>query len=178
MTVPHLLTTCRERNEAGRARKVERIQRDHSFQWLRTRNIRRILAVISAVLCAAIFPSFALGGGIVGVAVTIAAWGSWWTLRVSTRTVAELPERFLDERQGAMRNRAYVSAYLILAWIVCGLLSAGLVVFPFIAENDTVTLTATWAQALGVVLSLTLFMSLIPSVVVAWTDAGELTAEQ
>ena len=174
--MPHHLTTWRERKEADRARKVERIQRDHRFQWLRSRSIRRILAVISAILCAAIFPSFAYGGGIVGIAVTIAAWGSWWTLRVSTRTVAELPERFLDERQGAMRNRAYVSAYLILAWIVCGLLSAGLVVFTLIFENDTVTLTVTWDQALGVVLSFTLFMSLIPSMVVAWTDAGELTA--
>ena len=39
------------------------------------------------------------------------------------------------------------------------------------------TLTATWDQALGLVLSLTLLISLLPSVVIAWSDAGEQTTE-
>ena len=175
--MPHLPTNRQERKEADLERRVERIQRDHKFQRLRTRDSRRILAVISALLCVAIIPSFAQAGGIVGIAVTIAAWGSWWVLRISTRTVAELPERFLDERQRAMRNRAYFSAYLILGWIVATLLTAGLVGFVFFSENDALTLTVTWDQALGLVLSLTLLISLLPSLVVAWSDAGEQTTE-
>ena len=105
--MPHLRTTYKERKEADLERKVERIQSDDTFQWLRTRKSRRTLAIICGLLCVAIIPSFAPGGGIVGIAVTIAAWGSWWALRISTRPIAELPERFLDERQRAMRNRAY-----------------------------------------------------------------------
>jgi hypothetical protein len=124
----------------------------------------------------AIIPSFAQGGGVVGIAVTIAAGCSWWTLRVSTRTVAELPERFLDERQRAVRNRAYFFAYLILGWIVGALLTVGLVGFVLVSENDAVTLTTTWDQALGLVLSLTLLISLLPSMVVAWSEAGEPNA--
>ena len=172
-----LRTNRQERKEANLECRVERIQRDHKFQWLRTRNSRRTIAVISALLCVAIIPSFVQGGGIVGIAVTIAAWCSWWVLRISTRTVAELPERFLDERQRAVRNRAYFYAYLILGWIVSGLLTIGLVVFVSVSVNDSLTFTATWVQGVGLVLCLTLFISLLPSRVVAWSDAGEKRAE-
>lgn len=174
--MPHLPTTWKERKEADMERKVERLQRDQRFQWLRTRKARRALAVASGLLCVAIIPSFAQGGNIVGIAVTIAAWGSWGALRLSTRTVAELPERFLDERQRAVRDRAYFSAYLILGWIVAALLTVALVGFVLVSENDAATLTTTWDQALGLVLSLTLLISLLPSMVVAWSDAGEQNA--
>jgi hypothetical protein len=177
MTMPHLPTSRQGRKEADLERRVERIQRDHKFQRLRTRSTRRILAVMSALLCVAIFPSFALGGGIMGIAVTIAAWGGWWVLRISTRTVAELPERFLDERQRAMRNRAYFGAYLILGYTVSALLTIGLVAFVLVSENDTVTLTTTWDQAIGLVMALTLLCSLLPSMVVAWIDSGEKSIE-
>ncbi len=176
--MPHLPTLRQERKEADLERRVERIQRDHKLQRLRTRHSRRILAVISALLCVAIVPSFAQAGGIVGIAVTIAAWGSWWVLRISTRTVAELPERFLDERQRALRNRAFFYAYLILGWVVTALATVGLVAFVLVSENDAVTLTTTWDQALGLVLFLTLLISLLPSMVVAWSDAGEQSIER
>ena len=175
--MPHLPTTWKERKEGDLERRVERIQRDHRFQSLRTRKARRILAVISALLCLAIVPSFVLGGGIIGTAVTVVAWMSWWALRISTRTIADLPERFLDERQRAMRNRAYFYAYMILGWIVCALATIGLIGFISLSENDTLTLTATWNQAIGLVLALTLVISLLPSMVVAWSDAGERSSE-
>ena len=171
--MPHLPATWKERKEADLDRKVERIQHDQKFQWLRTRKIRRILVAISALLCVGIIPAFALAGAIVGIVVTIAAWACWWVLRISVRTVADLPERFLDERQLAVRNRAYVYAYLILGWIVAALATIGLVAFVLVSENDSVTLTTTWDQALGLVLSLTLLTSLLPSMVVGWSEAGE-----
>lgn len=171
--MPHLPTTWKERKEADLERKVERLQRDQKFQWMRSRNARRVLVIVSALLCVGIIPAFAQGGGVLGIAVTIAAGGSWWALRLSTRTVAELPERFLDERQRAVRNRAYFYAYLILGWIVAALLTVSLVGFVLVSENDAVTLTTTWDQALGLVLSLNLLISLLPSMVVAWSDAGE-----
>jgi hypothetical protein len=77
-----------------------------------------------------------------------------------------------------MRNRAYFSAYLILGYTVCALLTIGLVVFVLVSENDTVTLTTTWDQALGLVMSLTLLIALLPSMVVAWSDAGEQPIER
>jgi len=171
--MPHLPTTWKERKEADTERKVERIQRDQRFQWLRSRTARRILVIISALLCVGIIPGFAQGGSSVGIVVTIAAALSWWALRVSVRTVADLPDRFLDERQRAIRNRAYVSAYRIYASIIGGLATIGLVAFILVSENDAVTLTTTWNQAIGGVLFVLVIASALPSMVVAWQDTGE-----
>ena len=171
--MPHLPTTRRERKESDLKRKVDRRMRDQRLSWLRTRSNRRALVVVGALLCVGIIPAFALGGGIVGIAVTLAAWGAWGLLRLSTRTVADLPDRFLDERQRALRDRAYRYAYLILGWVVAAALTVGLIAFIIVSENDAATLTTTWDQAIGVVLSVTLLISLLPSTVFAWCDAGE-----
>ncbi len=45
-----------------------------------------------------------------------------------------------------MRNRSYLSAYLILGWLVGALATIGLVTFVVVSENDTVTLTTTWGE--------------------------------
>lgn len=171
--MPHLPTTWSERKEVDRERKVDRVMSDRLFQWTRTRTMRRALVVVAAVLCVAIIPAFAQGGGVLGIVVTVVAWAAWGLLRMSTRTVADLPDRFLDERQRALRNRAYRYAYLVLGWIVAGLATVGLVAFVVVSENDAATLTTTWDQALGLVLSVTLLISLLPSMVVAWLDSGE-----
>ena len=172
--MPHLPTTWKERKEADLERKVERIQDDHKFQWMRSRNARRVLVIVSALLFIGIIPGFAQGGAIVGAVVTIAAALSWWALRISVRTIADLPDRFLDERQRAIRNRAYFNAYLIYAWIIGGIATIGLVIFVLVSENDAVTLTTTWNQAMGGVLFVTILASALPSMVVAWLEAGEV----
>jgi Na+/H+-translocating membrane pyrophosphatase len=171
--MPHLPATWKERKDADRERKVDRVMSDRLFQWTRTTTMRRVLVVVAAVLCVAIIPAFAQGGGVIGIIVTAVAWAVWGLLRMSTRTVADLPDRFLDERQRALRNRAYRYAYLVLGWIVAGLATVGLVAFVVVSENDAATLTTTWDQALGLVLSVTLLISLLPSMVVAWLDSGE-----
>jgi hypothetical protein len=173
--MPHLPTTWKERQEADLAAKVERAQRDQRFQWLRSRKVRRALVIMSALLCVGIIPGFAQGGAIVGIVVTIAAALSWWALRISVHTVADLPDRFLDERQRAIRDRAYLDAYRIYASIIGGLATIGLVMFVFVSESEAVTLTTTWNQALGGVLFILILASALPSMVVAWLDAGEVT---
>jgi hypothetical protein len=173
----HLPTTWKERKEADLERKVERLQRDQKFQWLRTRTARRTLVIISALLCVGIIPGYAQGGAVVGIVVTIGAWASWWVLRISVRTVADLPDRFLDERQRAIRDRAYLNAYRIYVSIIGGLATIGLVVFVFVSENDAVTLTTTWNQAFGGVMFVLVLASVLPSMVVAWRDRGESVVE-
>ena len=171
--MPHLPTTWKERKEVDLERKVERVQHDQRFQWLRSRRARRILVIISALLCVGIIPAFAQGGAVVGIIVTIAAAVSWWALRMSVRTVADLPDRFLDERQRAMRDRAYLDAYRIYASIIGGLAVIGMVIFVFVSENDAVTLTTTWNQGMGGVMFVLVLAQVLPSMVVAWRDRGE-----
>lgn len=175
--MPHLPATWRERQEADQERKAERVLHDPRFHRVRTRTARRALTVVTALLCAAILPAFVLAGGTLGILTTAAAAAGWGLLRLSIRTVADLPDRFLDERQQALRNRAYVSSYRILGSIVGGLATIGLIAFVIVSENDSATVTTTWDQGIGAVLSLTLLISLLPTMVIAWCDPGEQLAD-
>jgi uncharacterized membrane protein len=171
--MPHIPSTWKERKESDLQHKVERALSDQRFQWLRSRTARRVLVVVSALTCVAIIPAYAAGNSVIGIVVTVAGFAMWWLLRISVRTVADLPDRFLDERQRAIRNRAYVSAYRVYASIIGGLATIGLVAFILVSENDAVTLTTTWNQAIGGVLFVLVIASVLPSMVVAWQDAGE-----
>lgn len=171
--MPHLPTTWKERKEADLERKVERAQSDQRFQSLRSRSARRILVVVSALICVGIIPAFAAGSSAIGIVVAAGGFVMWWLLRTSVRTVADLPDRFLDERQRADRDRAYVGAFRIYASIVSGLVTIGLVAFVIVQENDEVTLTTTWPQALGLTFFVLLMATLLPSMVLAWRDTGE-----
>lgn len=174
--MPHLPSTRRERQEADLERKVERVQRDQRFQRLRTRRMRRLIVLINALLIVLIIPGYAAWGPIAGIIITIAAWGGWWLLRTSVRTVADLPDRFLDERQRQLRDRAYLEAYKIFGFIVTGLATIGLVAFTALSENDELTLTTQWPQAFGLVMFVILLAMTLPSMTLAWRDAGELDA--
>lgn len=172
--MPHLPTTWKERKEADLERKVERTQTDQRFQWLRTRGARRAVVVVSALLLIALIPGYAQAGSLIGTIILIATWVSWVALRVSVRTVADLPDRFLDERQRMLRDRAYVGAFRIYASIVGGLTTVGLIAFIVVQENDQVTLTTTWPQAFGLAIFVITLPILLPSMVVAWRDPGEV----
>lgn len=161
------------RRELEQSEHVERVMADQRLQPLRSRTARRWLAVATAALCIAILPSFALGGPIIGSLTAVAAATSWWLLRKAIREIADLPERFLDERQRSVRDHAYVYAYLILGWLVAGLVTIGLVALAVVMVEDSATLRLTWDVAVGAGLTGTLLISALPSVVIAWRDAGE-----
>ncbi len=171
--MPHLPATWNERLEADRERRVERVMSDQRLAWTRTQPARRILAVLTAAMCLAIVPAFAWWGTVGGFVVSAAAFAGLGLLRFSTRTLADLPDRFLDERQREIRNRAYFSAYLILGWIVGAIATIGLIAFVVLSDDDFLTLSLTWDQAIGPVLSVLLVISLLPTFVVAWRDPGE-----
>ena len=172
--MPHLPTTWKEREEADLERKVERTQTDQRFQWLRTRGARRVVVIVGGLLLCALVPGYAQGGSLVGTSILIATWVCWLALRVSVRTVADLPDRFLDERQRMLRDRVYRGAFVIYASTVSALVTVGLIAFIMVQENDQVTLTTTWVQAFGLGVFVVTLPILLPSMVVAWRDPGEV----
>lgn len=172
--MPHLPTTQRERKDAYLERKVERIQRDQRLQWLRTMTARRALVVLSALLTIGVVPAFVLGGSTVGILTTAAGFGSWWLLRRSVRLVADLPDRFLDERQRKQRDRAYFDAFRIYASLIGGLATLALIGFVVAQVNDEVSITITWQEAIGTTLFVLLLSTVLPSMALAWREVGEL----
>jgi len=172
-----LPTTSKERHEADRERNADRVLEDQTFQRLRTRGARLTLVVVGALLCIGIVPAFVAGGWTFGVSLSAATWLNWWLLRVSVRTVADLPDRFLDERQRAIRDRSYMDAYRIFSFTIGGLVTLGLVAFSFLQENDSLILTLSWDHAFGVTMFILVLGSILPSMAVAVRDPAEPTTQ-
>ena len=172
--MPYLPTTWKERHDADSQRKVEGMLNDQRFPWLRTRTARRVLVVASGLLAVALIPAFEEGGTLIGTAILVATWACWLVLRVSVRTVADLPDRFLDERQRAQRDRAYLGAFRIYSFVVGALATVGLIAFIFAAENEQLTITTTWSQAFSLAIFVITIPILLPSMVLAWRDASEV----
>lgn len=172
--MPYLPTTWKERKEADLERKVERVQSDQRFRWLRTRTARRTLVIVSGLIVVALIPGYAQGGSLIGTGILVGTWVCWMALRVSVRTVADLPDRFLDERQRALRDRAYRGAFQIYGFVVGSLATVILVGFVMAQENDQVTVTTTWTQVFSLAIFVITLPILLPSMVVAWRDASEV----
>jgi hypothetical protein len=162
----------------GRARAIERnvqIQMtDTRFNWMRRRTGRRALVGAMAVTIALGPVAWTLGGSLWGILSVCAAALVWWSLRISVRTVADLPTEFLDERQERARDRAYVEAYRILAAIAVGGASVGLLAFIVLGQDpDTWAVTLSWDAVSAVFWLLTASALALPSMVLAVLDRPE-----
>ena len=119
-----------QRNEASVAANAERLLNGDHFASLRTRRARVALVVVNSLVIVLMSPAWTLGGSIVGIVTVVAAAVAWWLLKLSVRDVADLPDRFLDERQLTVRNQVYVEACRWFAGVVVVLASAGLLARP------------------------------------------------
>ena len=81
---------------------------DDSFATLRTQRARVALDVWTSLWFVLMVPAWTLCGSLVGILAVVAGAVAWWLLKLSVRDVADLPDRFLDERQLAVRNQVYV----------------------------------------------------------------------
>lgn len=160
----------RARDEAFR-RRIESLMRDQSYDRLRTRRARRLLAGTMLVGVAALPVAFLLGGSWAGLPVVLACAALWFILRTSLRLVADLPEDYLDERQARLRNDAYVEAYRWLGAVAILASAAGFISFVFQGKDlDADTIALTWNQASAAFWFVTAFALTVPSIVVALRD--------
>lgn len=104
------------KREATVAAVIEKELTDTTWDRLRNRPARRALVVawlVVTVVTAVAWPAGLVGYvGLPAVAVWIAAY---YVLRRSVRTLADMPDEYLDERQIAVRDRVYLHAYRIFA---------------------------------------------------------------
>lgn len=89
------------------------------------------------------------------------------TVRTAVRSVADLPDDRLDERQVALRDRSYLVAYRIVATSFAALLVAAYIVADATATRAAADAVATWvvSDLLFAILPLVTFL---PSAVLAW----------
>jgi hypothetical protein len=161
----------KERNAAAVAANADKLMADTSYDRFRTRPARIALVAgfgACLVLIAVAYLTLGQLAGLVMVILTAVVWG---VLRVSVRTIADLPDDYLDERQLAVRNASYVESYRYLGTAVALALTIGLLAFVVNgSELDTWDVTLTWE---GVMATFWVFLGLslgLPSMVLALND--------
>lgn len=94
------------------------------------------------------------------------------------REVADLPDRFLGERQLAFRNQVYVEAYGWFAGVMVVLASAGLIAFVALGEDpDTWTVDLSWNSCMAVFWTVMGCALALPSMVLALRDRQDVLLE-
>jgi len=154
---------------------------------------RRLVVVWSVVVVAtAVLPLLARLQDVFGPAIVIDGIGlklvadpiGWfavasaigWMLRTAVRSVADLPDEQIDERQVALRDRTYLIAYRILAVTFAWLVFAAYIVADASATRIVSSSVADWimSDAMFVVIPLLAFL---PSAVFAWYSPDETDDE-
>ena len=160
--------------------QVEKQLDDEKWNGLRTKAAKRFLVVAFNVVI--------LGGTIALFLVPDGPWAIytlihvlllgvfWFLLRRSVRLVADAPDGALDERLRSNRDRSYVGAYQILAFLLTLLLTAVMVIVV-VADSSAVTssfhyeFSVTWPQVQAMFWLLLGYSAVLPSMVLAWSES-------
>ncbi len=160
--------------------QVEKQLDDEKWNGLRTPAAKRFLVVAFNVVV--------LGGTIALFLVEDGPWAAytlihvlllgvfWFLLRRSVRLVADAPDGALDERLRSNRDRSYVGAYQILAFLLTLLLTALMVIVVLTDSAAETSLfryefSVTWPQVQALFWLLLGYAAALPSMVLAWSES-------
>jgi hypothetical protein len=165
----------RQAREQAMERRVEQQMTDTRFNGLRGRAGRRALVAAMTVAIVVGPVAWLVGGSVWGIVSVVVSAALWWALQISVRTVADLPEEYLDERQRRVRDRAYVEAYRIFAGLMVIGASAGLVAFIVLGQDpDTWSIALTWDAVSAIFWAVMASALALPSMVLAVRERPEL----
>jgi hypothetical protein len=138
--------------------------------WLGRRNVRRGLVVVIAVITLSFLTRPYVDPNSGGFLFLLLLVLGDVALGRATRRMATAPDRLLDERQEALRNRAHRLAYWLLA------VSAGLTVLAAdIISPDTRRWLEEGVRGAGPVVTFIQFLFFLPAMVLAWLEPDRLT---
>lgn len=169
MTLKARWAGSRERDAATVAASADKLMADTAYCRYRTRRAR-LLPVGGHVALLVLIPvAYLWLGQFAGLVVVVITAGAWSLLRISVRTIADLPDDYLDERQLAVRNASYVESYRYLGSTVALAATAGLIAFIVNgSELDTWDVTLTWEMTMA---AFWVFLALgLPSMVLDLND--------
>lgn len=162
-----------ERQEAELEKRVQAILEDQSWDFLRGPAARRFLCLLAGATWVATTLTFWFLGSL-GLAALALLFLVYLGLRVSVRSLADLPERFLDERQRAIRNKAYLGAYLAIATVL-SVFALAILGWVFLTDSrglDSYRLDLSFGQVQATIWFFFGAMLLAPSVILAWDEAS------
>jgi uncharacterized membrane protein len=140
---------------------------------------RRLIAALTMLGLPAMFAWSALWQG---TSVPPLLWGPVSFLLIGATLVgafvlyryirgrADLPGAHLDERERQLRDRAWILAYQVLAFVV--VLLAAAIVIPVLGLGNPVTIDASVATAIA--LCLGVLLPLLPAACLAWIEPDRI----
>jgi len=160
------------KQDAVAAERIDALMRDTKYDRLRSPRMRQVLAVALLAAIGAVALSFWLGHSLIATLILIVGVGLWMLLRVAVRTIADLPDEYLDERLAQVRDRSYLESYRLFATVAIVVPMVGMLWFIISGSApDAVDLTVTIDQFQAVFwLFLGLSLSL-PSIVLALRES-------
>lgn len=149
------------------AAQVEKLMSDTRMNWARGPRTMSFIAVATAVASLATPLAF-LTGTVAGVSVAALMFLGYFILRGATRGIAEVPAKFLDERELALRNSIYVKSYQTLAGML-GLLTVGAFAYSIFSDatGTDIAITLNYDQIQAFVWLFLGPITIIPTVSVA-----------
>lgn len=146
--------------------QVERDLNDESWAWLRTRNRRRGLVLLTFSIL--LIYAFGTANPFVTLAALVAYGVCLWLLRKATRTITDIPDELVDERMRDVRGVTYRLSYLGTMTLI----SVYLVIYignRLMAQHEWMTeLSAADLHDLAFVLFFACMA--LPSAVFAWRE--------
>jgi hypothetical protein len=121
------------------ALRVEKLMQDTMWDWTRTTASLRVISLAAIAFAVSTPVAFWLNN-IAGIASALILIVLFSVLRVALRDVADLPDRYLDERQRTVRNAIYLKAYQYLAGFF-GLITIAIFVSGLVADVSDQKLT-------------------------------------
>lgn len=160
-----------ERNREMVAGNAERILNDTTYDRFRTPRSQRLLVAAYVAVVIAIPWCWLLVGSIAGILAVLAAVAMYLLLRVSVRSIADLPDHVLDERMRRERDSVYVVSFRTVSTVVMVAMNIAFIAVEFGEEDATISfdgdaVNAVYWTLLAVVLG-------TPSVVMALRQAAD-----
>jgi hypothetical protein len=154
-------------NEERIAANVAKLMSDSRMNWARGPVAIRVIS-LATVAASLVTPIAFLVDPIFGLLSAAVMFLGYFILRGATRGIAEIPARFLDERQLALRNSIYVKSYQTLASLL-GLLTVAAFVVSISADvsGNAVAIALSYNQIQAFVWLFLGPITIIPTVSVA-----------
>ena len=164
-------------NEERVAQAAQKALNDTKWDRIRTPGVRKFLAFAGFAAVVANSALYLLGTfvGLLGLALL---FGTYLLLRLSIRSVADLPDRFLDERMRSLRSVAYYRAYLVVSAALTAFAVALMALWIFndlgTSNTEGIQLSIGWNSLQAIVWLILGTTMITPSAVVAYSQAKSI----
>lgn len=157
---------------------TNKIVQDTRWDWTRDRTVRISLMIAIGILLICVNQAFWRYSGtrpvfrVIGLLSIAGVIACFYLLRLSIRSISDIPTEFIDEREKKIRDRAFFHAYKILDVALSIVFTVLLLNFLFSGNFFLSTIQWSGYKFIAVFLPAMGFVSALPVMSLAWMIRG------